>query len=225
VALFLLTIFIFVNLSMRGAITLYYFRYYLGREELFGLFNAVGLSVAVGGILLSKPLSMRFGKRNTFVVCLLLTALFLFLFVFVPPDAIWAIFLLQVLLQLSYGPTIPLLWAMMADVADYSEWKTGRRATGMTFSAASFGSKAGLGLGGAASGWLLAQYGYVPNVEQTDSTLQGILWMMSVYPAAAFLIGVVILAFYGIDKQLNLRIQDELAERRRHYGEDLETAT
>ena len=224
VALFVLTIFIFVNLAMRGAITLYYFRYYLGREDLFGLFNGIGLGTAMIGILFSKPLAARFGKRNTFRVCLFLTGLFILLFLFVPPSAIWTIFVLQILLQLSYGPTIPLLWAMMADVADYSEWKTGRRATGMTFSAASFGSKAGLGIGGAASGWLLAQYGYVPNIEQSDATLGGILWMMSVYPAAAFFVGVAVLFFYGIDQQMNLQIQDELAERRKHWQTPEETA-
>lgn len=217
IALFALTIFIFVNLAMRGAITLYYFRYYIGREELFGLFNGVGLGTAMFGILLSKPLAARFGKRNVFRVLLSFTALFLFLFLFVPPNAIWAVFLLQVLLQLSYGPTVPLLWAMMADVADYSEWRTGRRATGMTFSAASFGSKVGLGLGGAASGWLLAQYGYVPNVEQSDATRSGILLMMSVFPAAAFFVGVVVLFWYRIDKPMMLRIQEELTERRKQY--------
>lgn len=217
VVLFVLTIFLFINLAMRGAISLYYFQYYLGRGDLFGWFNGIGLATTMIGIVSSKSLAARFGNRNTFRVCLSLTALFIFLFVFVPPNAIWLIFLLQILLQLSFGPTIPMLWAMMADVADYSEWKTGRRATGMTFSAATFGSKAGLGLGGAASGWLLAQYGYVPGVEQSEAALGGIVWMMSVWPAIAFAVGVLVLFFYRIDKRLNLQIQEELTERRRGF--------
>ena len=98
--------------------------------------------------------------------------------------------------QLAYGFTIPLLWAMMADVADYSEWKNRRRATAIVFSAIVFGLKAGLGFGGAIGGWVLSAYGYVPNVDQTERALQGIRLTASLFPAATFLISVVCLFFY-----------------------------
>jgi Na+/melibiose symporter-like transporter len=107
---------------------------------------------------------------------------------------------------------------MMADVADFAEWKTHRRATGVVFAGIVFALKAGLGLGGAICGWLLAAYGYIPNVVQSDGALLGIRLTGSVYPAITFFIGVIALLFYGITKKLNLQIQDELAERRKDFS-------
>ena len=220
IALFFLTVFIFVYLALRGSVTLYYFTYYVKREDLFSYFNMLGMGVTLIGILFSKPLAVRFGKRNTFLVCLFLTAVFACVYVFLPPDAIFLIFAFNVLLSLSYAPTIPMLWAMMADVADYGEWKTGRRATGMTFSATTFGLKMGLSLGGALSGWLLAFFGYIAGTEQTDFTLKGIRWMMSVIPALPFFMGVGMLFLYKIDKRTEIVMTEELIERRKQYQDD-----
>jgi len=107
----------------------------------------------------------------------------------------------------------------MGDVADFAEWRTRRRATGVVFAGIVFALKAGLGLGGAICGWLLAAYGYIPNVAQTEDALFGIRMTGSVYPAITFLIGVAALGFYGISKKLNLEIQDELAERRKSFAQ------
>jgi Na+/melibiose symporter-like transporter len=134
-----------------------------------------------------------------------------------PATAVAAMFACEILRQFAYGFTIPLLWAMMADVADYSEWKNRRRATAIVFSGIVFALKAGLGFGGAIGGWLLSVYGYVPNVAQTEHALQGIRLTASVFPAATFLIGLVCLFFYRIDKVLEIQITDELGERRKAY--------
>jgi len=88
----------------------------------------------------------------------------------------------------------------------------------IVFSAIVFGLKAGLGFGGAIGGWLLSLCGYVPNQSQTAQALLGIRLTVSVFPAVTFLIGVVCLFFYKIDKQLNIRVTDELAERRKKYA-------
>jgi len=119
--------------------------------------------------------------------------------------------------QFAYGFTIPLLWAMMADVADFSEWKNRRRATGVVFSAIVFGLKAGLGVGGAIGGYLLSAYGYVPNVAQDPRALRGIVLMASVFPAIGFLLCVVCLYFYRIDRGLEVQITEELTERRKMF--------
>jgi Na+/melibiose symporter-like transporter len=126
-------------------------------------------------------------------------------------------FVFQALYSAAYAPTIPMLWAMIADVADYGEWKTGRRATGITFSATTFGLKMGLTLGGAISAWLLSYYGYVANQEQTEFALKGIRWMMSIIPAIPFFIGVGILFFYRITKDVEHQMTTELIERRKSY--------
>jgi GPH family glycoside/pentoside/hexuronide:cation symporter len=184
----------------------------------FSLFNMCGQFVMILGVLSSKALSIRFGKKTVFLVGLILTTLFTALFIALPPDAVGSIFVLNLLKSLAYGPTIPLLWAMMADVADYAEWKTRRRATGVVFAGIVFALKAGLGFGGAICGWLLAAYGYAPNVVQSEGALLGIRMTASVFPAITFLIGAVALMFYGINKKLNLQIQDELAERRKSFS-------
>jgi GPH family glycoside/pentoside/hexuronide:cation symporter len=184
----------------------------------FSLFNMCGQLVMILGVLASKRLAMRFGKRNVFLVGLFFTTLFTGLFILLPADAVGAIFILNLLKSLSYGPTIPLLWAMMADVADFAEWKTRRRATGVVFAGIVFALKAGLGLGGAICGWVLAAYGYIPNVIQGEHALFGIRMTASIFPAITFFIGVVALWFYGISRELNLRIQDELIERRKSFS-------
>lgn len=217
-ALFALTIFVFITLSLRGGVMLYYFKYFVGREDLFSYFNVCGLAATIVGILLGKPLSVKYGKRDVFIAGLGGTVLFTGLFIFLPADNMVLTFGLEMLRQFAYGFTIPLLWAMMADVADYSEWKTGRRATGIVFSAVVFGLKAGLGFGGAIGGWVLARYGYVPNVAQTTDALLGIRLTASIFPAITFLIGVVCLLFYKIDLKGEQQITSELAERRRQFA-------
>ena len=70
-------------------------------------------------------------------------------FVLLPAESIGTMFLLEWVRALTYAPTIPLIWAMFADVVDYSEWKTGRRITGIVYATILFGLKTGLSLGGA----------------------------------------------------------------------------
>ena len=183
----------------------------------FSLFNMAGMVMNILGVLVSTALAVRFGKKAVFTTGLFFTAVFTALFILLPPQAIGLAFILNILKSLAYGPTIPLLWAMMADVADYSEWKTRRRATGLVFAGIVFGLKAGLGLGGAICGWILASYGYIPNAVQTTHALFGIRMAASIYPATTFFAGVIAILFYGISKNLNLQIQDELAERRKSF--------
>lgn len=218
IVMFVLTLVIFITLSMRGGVMLYYFKYFVGREDLFSFFNVCGLGATIVGVILSTPLAKRYGKRDVFIAALTLNTMFTAAFVLLPRDAIVAIFATETLRQFAYGFTIPLLWAMMADVADYSEWKNRRRATAIVFSAIVFALKAGLGFGGAIGAWLLSAYGYVPNVDQTERALQGIKLTVSVFPAVTFAICVICLFFYRIDKKLEIEITDELTDRRRRYA-------
>ena len=184
----------------------------------FSLFNMCGQLMMIIGVLVSKYLSVRFGKKKVFVIGLSLTTLFTVMFILLPADAVGATFLLNLLKSLSYGPTVPLLWAMMADVADYAEWTTNRRATGVVFAGIVFALKAGLGLGGGICGWLLSAYNYAPNAVQSPQAVLGIRMTASVYPAITFAVSLAAMLFYGINKELNLRIQDELIERRTKFA-------
>ncbi len=218
ITLFVATIFVFITLSLRGGVILYYFKYFVKREDLFSWFNGFALAASICGIGFSKASAMRWGKRNVFMWGLGITTVLTAVFMFIPADAIPVMFAVEILRNFAYGFTIPLLWAMMADVADYGEWRTGRRATAIVFSAIVFGLKAGLGIGGAIGGWLLSSYGYVPNAAQTPEALRGIQLTASLYPSIPFAIGVLCLFLYKIDKKLNVQITDELTERRKKYA-------
>jgi Na+/melibiose symporter-like transporter len=199
---------------------LYYFNYYLRMENIFGgidnfgVFNGIGLVFVILGVTLSKPLAKRFGKRTTFRACLLLSSAFMAAFAVVPPNSFFMLLALQILLQLAFGPTIPILWAMMADVADYSEWKTGRRSTALAFASIIFGLKLGFGVGGWLNGALLEYSGYAATKPLSLSATKGIVMMVSVIPAAVLLAGVGVLLFYRLDDRLVKEIEQSLTARR-----------
>ncbi|HUA58170.1 MAG TPA: MFS transporter [Verrucomicrobiae bacterium] len=184
----------------------------------FGLLNISTQFVTVIGVLCSTALARRFGKKAVAIAGFSLTTFFMAMFVLVPADSVGTIYLLEYVRALTYAPTIPLIWAMFADVADFAEWKTGRRATGIIYATILFGLKTGLSLGGAIAGWLLSGFGYRPNVDQTAQALSGIRMTISVFPSILFLVVIVCLVCYSIGKKLNLQIQDELAERRKKFA-------
>jgi Na+/melibiose symporter-like transporter len=238
VVMFVLTLVLFITLSMRGSVVPYYFNYFADKASLaaflgsfgvhaadegsvvsiaFGAFNVLGTVATIIAIFFSKALAVRYGKRNVFVAGLAGTVVFTAGFYVIPATAASLMFVTEMLRQFAYGFTIPLLWAMMADVADYSEWKTGRRATAIVFSAIVFALKAGLGFGGAITGYVLSSYGYVPNVAQAASALDGIRSTMSIFPAFTFAICAGTLLFYGIDKRTEIAMTTELEARRQKY--------
>src|SRR5208337_4687359 len=149
------------------------FKYCSGHEQLFSWFNGFGLTSLLVGVAVSNSLALRLGKRRLFVLSMLLAAVFNIALILIPPTATLPIFISEILRQFAYGWSCPLLWAMMADVADYGEWKTGRRATATVTAAVVSALWVGLALGGALAGWLFSFYGYVPNAAQTAHAIQG----------------------------------------------------
>jgi len=185
----------------------------------FSLFNAGGIVFMIIGIGFSRPLADRFGKRNVFGAALFVSTLFLLAFFVYPPEAIGLVFASQILHGFFYGITIPLLWAMIADVADYSEWRNSRRATAIIFSAMLCGLKIGLSIGGALVAGILARYGYEAGASaQLPAAVDGIRLAVSVYASIPFLLCVALLYLYEIDKPMETRIEHELAARRARAG-------
>ena len=244
VIMLVLTTLSFVTLAMKGGSYIYYFENYVDKERLssfispildfltniginffgndptsagFGLFNAGGIIFMIIGIGLSKKLADKYGKKNVFGTFLFISTLFIIYFYFLSPESLELIFAAQILHGFFYGITIPLLWAMIADVADYSEWKNKRRATAIIFSAMMVGLKLGLTIGSSLVAKILGSYGYVPNSDngQTESAIHGTKMLVSIYPAIPFLIGIFLLFFYEIDKKMENQIESELKERRK----------
>ena len=243
VIMLLLTTLVFITLAMKGGAYVYYFKNYVDKESLtafiqpvlhflsgigvnffgedpisagFGLFNAGGIIFMIVGITLSKRLADKYGKRDVFGVTLFISTLFILLFYFFQPKSIGLIFTSQILHGFFYGITIPLLWAMIADVADYSEWKNNRRATAIIFSAMMIGLKGGLSIGSALLTWILGIFNYIPNSDtaQTESAIHGTKMLVSVFPAIPFLIGAGLLFFYKINKKMEVQIEEDLKQRR-----------
>lgn len=201
--------------NIRGTVAIYYFEQVVpGGKELFGPVMTSGAIAFIAGVIATGPLAKKFGKRNFYMVSMLLTAVLTAAFYFVPPQNIPLVWGSHVLINFCAAPTAPLVWAMYADTADYSEWKTGNRATGLVFSAASFAQKIGWAIGGAGTGWLLAYFGYMPNVAQSPRTLNGIMLMMSLIPAIGALLAIVALWFYELDEPTVRSMSADLTSRR-----------
>jgi len=199
---------------IRSGSTVYYFKYCVGDEDLASLFMVTGTVAVIVGVALTQTLSRRLGKTLLYRIVMALSALLTCLFYFLPTDRIVPVFALNVVTMLIMAPQAPLIWAMYADTADYSEWRNGRRATGLVFSAATFAQKFGIALGGGAAGWLLAGFGFVANAEQSPETLRGIRLMMSFIPGVAAAVAALAALAYGLDDRMMKRIEGELAARK-----------
>ncbi len=248
VIILVVTILVFVTLALKGGSYVYYFNNYVDEAELalvikpitdflssvgmnffgsdpasagFGIFNAGGIIFMLVGIGLSKKLADKYGKRDIYIAGLFVSTLFILVFYLFSPTSVAMMFWSQILHGFFYGITIPLLWAMIADVADYSEWKNNRRATAIIFSAMMVGLKAGLSIGGALVVWILGLYGYIEKdpaitqeIVQPESVAQGAKMLISVYASIPFLIAVALLFFYEINKKMEVQLEQELKARR-----------
>ncbi len=215
VMLFLATLFYFAAIVVRGNVMLPYFRFIAGNVDLFPWFSGFGLASLLVGVTCSTAVSKRLGKRQLFVASMVLTAIFNAALLVIPPHATVLIIATEVIRQFIYGLSGPIIWSMMGDVADYGEWKTGRRASGTVTSAVVFALWAGLALGGAVAGWLFSFYGFVSEAQvQTAQAQSGILLTASVYAGLAFFASAACMFFYPVSRDQSRQIADELEARR-----------
>ena len=219
VVLFLVTLFYFTAILMRGNVMPPYFRYVVGNVKLYPWFNGFGLAAVLLGVAFSTAVSVRVGKRELFIASMILTGIFSTLLLVLPPAATALIIGTEVLRQFSFGLSGPILWAMMGDVADYGEWKTGRRASGTVTSAVVFALWVGIALGSAIAGWLLSAYGFVSKAAvQTAHARSGILLTASVYAGVGFFAAAACLFSYPLSRELTRSIATDLTERRKGYA-------
>ncbi|KAA0129582.1 MFS transporter [Chryseobacterium sp. SN22] len=241
------TALIFITLAMKGGSYVYYFNNYVDEPALasfispitnffnsigmnffgedprsagFGLFNAGGIIMMIVGITFSKRFADKYGKRDAFIASLFISTLFIVAFIFYPPKSVGLMFLSQILHGFFYGISTPLLWAMIADVADYSEWKNNRRATAIIFSAMMVGLKVGLSIGSSLVSSIIGHYGYISsegaqNVVQPQTVAAGAKMLVSIFPSIPFFLSCGLLIFYKINKKMEVQIEQDLKERRK----------
>lgn len=212
--------------SIRDGATVYYFKYYLQEEQLgsvsllgipfvwSGLYLAVGQAANILGVILAAPVSNRIGKKPTYAGAMVLAAVFSILFYWLGTAHLFWIFLFQVLISICAGSIFPLLWSMYADCADYSELKTGNRATGLIFSSSSMSQKFGWAIGTALTGWLLGYFGFQANAVQNPGTINGIKMFLSFLPAIGCILSVVFVSCYPLSDKKMKEITEELNKRR-----------
>ena len=216
--------------SIRDGAAIYYFKYYVSRDAAVSLSGAsftltsvylvLGQAACIAGILLAAVLSRRFGKKPVFAGAMALATVLSAAFFFLSSTQIAGIMILQVLISTCLGSIFPLLWSMYADTADYSELKTGRRATGLIFSSSSMSQKFGWTIGGTLTGWLLGYYGFQANVEQTAGAIFGIRLMLSVLPAAGTALSLLLILFYPLSEKRMEGVNEQLTQLRKTGNHD-----
>ena len=212
--------------SIRDGATVYYFKYFVVEEDyatvsffgmsfvLSGLYLALGQAANIIGVISAAPVSNRIGKRNTYMWAMIIaTVLSVIFYWFDKDDLIW-MFVFQALISVCAGSIFPLLWSMYADCADYSELKTGNRATGLIFSSSSMSQKFGWAIGTAVTGWLLGFFGFQANAVQSEEAISGIKMFLSFLPAIGTILSVVFISMYPLTENKMKDIITELEHKR-----------
>lgn len=208
--LFALAIIIMMTITMRAGSAYYYFTYYLERPDLLPDYLLWQMLAYAAGAVLAPVMTRYVDKARLLMILMAIVAVLSLLFYFVPKDMLWAIFTLNILISLALGPKSPLTWSMYADTADYNEWKTGRRATAMTFSAATFAQKVGGSLGSAGMLWVLAAIGYAANQAQSGASETGIALLQTAIPGIFALLAVLVTRHYTLTGPQLKSIQEAL---------------
>lgn len=212
--------------SIRDGATVYYFKCFVVEEDyatvsffgmsfvLSGLYLALGQAANIIGVIAAAPVSNRIGKRNTYMWAMIIaTVLSVIFYWFDKEDLIW-MFVFQALISICAGSIFPLLWSMYADCADYSELKTGNRATGLIFSSSSMSQKFGWAIGTAITGWLLGFFGFQANAVQSEEAISGIKMFLSFLPAVGTILSVVFISMYPLTEKKMKDITTELECKR-----------
>ena len=232
------TITFILFVAVRSSVTTHYFKYFVGTQKItlpawvpeFGgtqewhfeglvsAFNTSGQLVSLLGVVLVPFYARWVGRKVAFVSMFLIGIASTGAVYLARPDQLGLIFGLNLLGSITGGPLSALLWAMYADTADYAEWKRGRRATGLVFSASIFSQKQGWAIGAWVALGLMSSVGFKANVEQTPATLHGLRLLFTLIPAAIGIASTLIVLFYPLKEATMRQIGADLKARRAAGG-------
>ena len=186
--------------------------FYLGQIGTYFLISGLAM---IFGAMMTRFAVKAIGKKAAFIASLSLVALTAIPFYWIQPDQLPLVYTFQILGMIFAGINATLFWAMVADTADFQEWKYQVRTTGVAFSATTCAQKAGMGIGAAVAGYLISYFGYDPKAAvQTHEAIHGILLLNSLIPAVGLLLLSAFFAIYGLYEQICKTMREDLAERR-----------
>jgi len=212
--LFALGIITLFHVCLRNGSVIYYFKYVVNRMDLVPLFMLSGTIANLVSLISVGFLEKYLGKKKGFALLMISTAVLTFVFGMISPENIGMLFTVHIAINLMFGPTAALVFAMYTDAADYSEWKTGRRATGLVMSACTMAQKFGYTLGGMLTMAVLIWIGFEANTVQSDTAKSGITGMVGWMSAIPCVIGFVLMLFYPLTDDKVHEIGEELKKRR-----------
>ena len=210
----------FIMFAIQNISATYYFKYFLGAESKSQIFNILGTVALIIAIPATKPLVVRFGAKQLYIVCSLLSGFFFCLLFFAGQNFV-LINIFNCLGKIAYAPAISLLWTMLADAADYGEWKFRRRTTGLCLSAAVFAQKIGWSIGAALFGLVMSQVGYnaelmsIEQIQHTPAIMQSIHLLFGLVPGLLYASCAIFLIFYNLDNKTMAQMKAELDESRK----------
>jgi GPH family glycoside/pentoside/hexuronide:cation symporter len=202
------------NTGLRNGAGIYYFKYCVGQEAGIATFNLTGFLCFILGALATKLFTARFSRRSLMIWLTLINGGGIAACYFIDPHNLPLLYACNIVASFAAGPTPAIVWSLYADTADFGEWKFGRRATGLLFSATVFVQKVGLALGTAIIGWALGYYGFVANAAQTPRVVHGIVLLFSLVPGVLALLAGLVTVLYPLDEPQVKQIERELAARR-----------
>lgn len=197
--------------------------YKYGFEVLTSVYNTVGQTSSLIGVFLVSWIAKILGKKRAFLIIFVIAIFSTGIVYVLSPEQLGLIMFFQITGSITGGPLSVLLWAMYADTADYGEWKNGRRATGLIFSASTMSQKFGWAIGAYVALTLMSQVGFEPNQAQSADSLNGLVLLFSLIPAAFGVLAIIIISFYPISDKRIAEIGAELEQRRKESGEDAVT--
>lgn len=218
ITMFFMAMLVIAGFALRGGTLLYYFKYYVKNNAAFETLMWTGGFAALAGAAIMPWGTKLLGKRTLYVVCMASAGILTIPYYFLSPDSLVMILGLNIAIAFVLGPTAPLIFVMFTDTADYGEWKSGIRTTGLVMAAAMLAFKFGGAIGGFANGQILERFGFVANQDQSAESIQGILLMMGLIPAATTIGAALIALTYRLTDEQMTKIENELAERRAAEG-------
>jgi GPH family glycoside/pentoside/hexuronide:cation symporter len=218
-------------ISLRSSVFAHYFKYYVFGGDaskellLFGfpftfdglvsIVNSVGQAASVVGVMVTATLATKFKKRRMFVFCFTMATAATLSYYFIPPHHVELLFIAEVLGSAVGAPIPVLLWSMYADTADYGEWKSGRRTTGLVFSASTMGQKLGWALGPFIAFHLLSEVGFVANADPSEAVKDSLVSLVSLAPAALAAVSMLLFFLYPLSDERMASIEADLKVKRK----------